>query len=359
VKRLSSVAVAASIFLITACGGSSGPKKLDHEGLVAKVSPSVVELSGKYGDDSVGGTGSIIDAQKGLILTNAHVIAGVSALKAKVKDQQEVPARVLAQAPCEDVALVQLGQNPGDLAALPFGSSGSVRNGQHVTAFGYPASFEDPEKQHVVNTEGSVSSKDVAADPDPSLPHYPSTIQHQAPINPGNSGGPLVDDYGRLIGMNTLGNTETGGRAIQGQGYAISIDHIKTLLPNLRAGKDEAYMGWALIPVSELDLASLFEQTGFATASLGQEVKDFLQRNNEDGLFVLGVDSGSPAQRNHFSDGDLVTRIDDTSVKSVGDVCDILESKGPGDQIVVAGRYITSGSEDDFLNEWTEPVRLR
>ena len=79
-----------------------------------------------------------------------------------------------------------------------------MKTGQHVRAFGFPESL-DVTQMSV--TEGSVSAAGVAGAPGGDLPDYPSTIQHQAPINPGNSGGPLVDDPGRVVGVNSLSSS--------------------------------------------------------------------------------------------------------------------------------------------------------
>jgi S1-C subfamily serine protease len=269
---------------------------------------------------------------------------------------------VLAQAPCDDLAVVQLVNAPAGLKAVKIGSSSKIKSGEQVTALGYPASFSNPETQTVVSTNGTVSSPNVAAEPDPSLPKYPQTIQHQAPLNPGNSGGPLVNGKGELVGINTLGNTQQGGRTIQGQYYAIAIDRIKTLLPNLEAGKSQAYVGWSLTPVDQVNLAGIFSQDpDFQSARLGATVQSLLRRNNVTGLYVLDTDTGSPAKQGKLFFGDLITSIEGTPVKTVSDVCDIVQSKGPGDKIIVRGRYLNSASNVDkvLVVPWRTEVTLR
>src|SRR5205085_9148340 len=98
-----------SALAVGGCGGG-GSSTLSQQDLITKVKPTVVELTGKREDQTVGGSGVVIDAKKGLVLTNEHVVAGVSALKVKVGDNAATagPARVLAQAPCDDLAVVQL-----------------------------------------------------------------------------------------------------------------------------------------------------------------------------------------------------------------------------------------------------------
>ncbi len=332
--------------LIAGCGGG-GSSTLSQQDLITKVKPTVVELTGKQGDSTVGGTGVVIDAKKGLILTAEHVVAGVSALKVKVGDNAATagPARVLAQAPCDDLAVVQMVNPPAGLKQATLGSSAKVKSGEQVTVLGYPASFSNPETQTVVSTNGTVSSANVAAEPDPSLPKYPSTIQHQAPVNPGNSGGPLVNTKGEVIGINTLRNSNQGGRTIQGQYYAISIDRIKTILPSLEAGKSQSYVGWSLAPVDQVNLAKIFAaDPDFQSARLGTAARSYINRNGLKGLYVLDTTTGSPAKNAKLFFGDFITSVEGTPVKTVAEMCDIIQSHGPGDKLAVRGRYLNSTS---------------
>lgn len=353
----------ATAALVAGCGGGGGSSTLSQQDLITKVKPTVVELAGKRGEQSVGGSGVVIDAKRGLVLTNEHVVAGISALKAKVGDNAATagPARVLAQAPCDDLAVVQLVNIPAGLQQVKIGSSAAVKSGEQVTVLGYPASFSNPETQTVVSTNGTVSSTNVAAAPDPSLPKYPSTIQHQAPVNPGNSGGPLVNSKGELIGINTLGNTQQGGRTIQGQYYAIAMDRIKTLLPNLEAGKNQAYVGWSVAPLDQVPLSTAFKDDPvFQSSKLGNTVQGILKRNSVTGLYVLDATTGSPAKAAKLGFGDLILSIEGTPVKSVSDMCDIIQSHGPGDKLGVRGRYLNSAANlNQVLVRWRTQVTLK
>ena len=366
-KRGVTVFMAVAALLVTACGGggddgdgsASQPTTTAVKTLTAKeifdiALPSTVALTAKQGDADVGGTGVIYDAAKGLIITNSHVVAGTAALKVRVGDQAPVPARVLGVAPCEDVAVVQFATVPPGLKELKFGSSATVTNQDQVYAFGFPASFADPTTQKLVSTSGTVQSPDVAAEPDPSLPRYPHTIQHSATINPGNSGGPLLNDKAELIGINTLGNTE-----LQGQYYAISIDHIKPLLPDLAAGKSQADVGWDAAPFSQVPLSQVFEATGYGTAEQGRQADQLLVNAGIDGLFVWGASPGSPAEEAEIEGGDLIETINNVPVTSMKEVCDVLQSASPGQVLEVEGRWLLSGGgEHDFGDEWTTKVTL-
>lgn len=361
--RLLALAPLVAAASLSACGGG---EEFSEAQLVSDVRPSVVQITGRVGDSVSSGTGVVIDAKRGLVLTNAHVIAGASALRAKAGDRAatEGPARVVAQAPCEDLAVIAFSEPTAGLKALPLGDSSKVEVGQHVTALGYPTSFENPEQQRVVATDGTVSSTNVAAEPDPSLPRYTSTIQHQAPVNPGNSGGPLVDDDGRLVGINTLANTQQNDRPVQGQYYAISVNHAKRFLPSLTAGRDRAYLGWSLAPLATVPVADVFagdtDWKADGRARLGAETQAELERSGVDGMFVLGSDTGSVAQEANIIFGDLVTSIEGASVTSMKDACAILESKAPGDQVKVRGRYLNSAKDaGQVLKRWSAELDVR
>ena len=253
-----------------------------------------------------GGSGIVIDADKGLVLTNAHVIVGQSSIKATIGGE-EVNARVLGQAPCEDLAVIELNPNPGKLTEAVLGSAGaSAGPGSKVTALGYPGAFErEVSERRLQTTSGTITSSVGPATLGKTLPKLPAVIQHQAPISPGNSGGPLLNSENEVIGINTVASSG------QNQNGAISINRAKSLLPSLERGEDVAYVGWDLTALEGDDGSQL--------------------------LFVQGVDDGSPADRARLIFGDAVTRVAGTPVTTVPEVCDILGSKGPGDSVKVSG----------------------
>jgi S1-C subfamily serine protease len=351
------LALAAGCCAVAACGGgssgrSSTPARLNSEQLVAKARPATVKLFGRFGAATASGSGAVIDLQRGYVLTNDHVVAGVEALKAQTSTGQITPARVVARAPCEDVALVELPEHPGGLRAFPLGRSATVKAGQHVSVLGYPGRFPGSDTNFSF-TDGTVSDPHTSADLGPSSPRYTEVIQHQAAVNHGNSGGPLVDDYGRLIGLNTLTGAG-GGDQTQGQYYAIAIDRInRVLLRDLEAGRSVENLGWTLVPVSSEVLNS------FYTRDLANSVTDFLNKTGETrGLMVLDTDPGSVAERNHFVQGDYITAINETPVTSLADVCEIVQSKGPGGPLRVTGRALSPTNTGNFGGQFTESMSV-
>jgi len=331
---------------LSACGG--GKEALDPQEITEQSEPSVVHLQGKQGTGEVIGTGVVFDAEEGFVLTNAHVITGVSSLKAKVAGGTEVPARVIATAPCDDLAVVELSSVPEDVTAVPLAESDAVKPGEPVTALGYPENLASASDQSLVSTTGNVSAVDVSTSIDPSLPEYPSLIQHQATINPGNSGGPLVNQYGELVGINTLGYRGASGE-VQNQSYAIAIDHVQDLLPDLSAGNSYADLGWVLAPVSYVNVQEYSRK--FSQREMDRLLK-FSGLDEE--LFVRAVAPGSPVTKAHIHFGDLIKKINGTPVKTVGDVCDVVQSAAPGSALRVRGSYFYTqrGDQNDEFYKW-------
>ena len=353
--------VAGAVFAV-GCGGSDEPTTLTPAQIVDRAGPATVQLSGRFGDGVASGSGAVIDSQRGLVLTNAHVVSGVEGLKAQINDAKTVPARVVAQAPCDDVALVELVAPPADLRAFSLGSSARLKAGQHVAVLGYPGTLEATatgSSSRLTVTDGTVSNPETTAELGPSSPRYPALIQHQAPVNHGNSGGPLVDDFGRLVGLNTLtGAGSDAGNQTQGQYYAIAIDRIKeALLPTLRQRKDIGDLGWTLSAVTTDLLYAYYGESG---RELADSVIEYLDAVDEtEGLMVLGTDPGSPAERNHFVVGDYITAINGTPVRSVADVCEIIDAKSGGDVLRVSGRLLSSDTpSESFGDEYSEDIRI-
>jgi S1-C subfamily serine protease len=361
--RISPVVAA---LIVSGCGGSSkppkpkGPQKLTEQQLIASSSPSVVRIQGATG----GGSGFVIDAAQQLVLTNAHVVVGNSALKAQVGNDTSTstPAQVVAASPCDDLAVVKLVDHVPGLKGLQAASSSTVQPGDQVTVLGFPASAQSGpgaaglvgQSSTVVSNTGTVSQAAVqvntdphSANYDPSSPAYQSTIVHQAPVNPGNSGGPLLNQFGRVIGINTLGGSQT-----QGQYYSISMDYANRLLPDLKAGHSHGLVGWQLTQLSA-DNPSLTQalQTLYGGDNYGHVTQlsaltaDFLKANPPTtGMYDQADQPGSPAANASVS-GYLIYKIDHQPVHTFQDICDHVNSASPG-QTIHLSTYNIDGTTD-------------
>jgi S1-C subfamily serine protease len=199
--------------------------KLDHD--VAKV----LELP----NDRIGkGTGWVLDAKRGEIVTNAHVASAGQTVKVALPGGKARDARVVAINFCQDVALVRTPDTAG-LRTMPLVTQDRLSEGDPVVAIGFPGTLAvgDP----LTTTSGVISivqAKDQS-------PMYPDVVQTDAAINGGNSGGPLLDRDGRLVGMNTYGATSK-----QNQNYAIATDHLTRINRDLRAGRSTGWLGYIL-----------------------------------------------------------------------------------------------------------------
>jgi S1-C subfamily serine protease len=284
-------------------------------------------------------------------------MAGLTAAKAKSFADDKTAIRLVGAAPCEDITLARMREVPPGVKAMKIGDSTKVQNEDTVVALGYPLTLQEfLEDQKVVSTSGTVSVPDVTATLGPSSPKYDSTIQHTATINPGNSGGPLLNDHAELIGINTL--AVTGGR-VTNEFYAISTEHIDKFLPRLRQGKKIDYAGWELTTLLDVSLPQLFQQTGFGTAEQRQQAEQYLKSKGIDGMFVLGATTGSPVDEAKIAGGDLITDIQNASVRTGQEVCDVLESSSPGDTLRIDGVYLTSGGRAHFGERWVSRIKLQ
>ena len=367
--RLAALSVAGlTLALASGCGGGeeSKPAKLSEQQLIKTLTPSVVRIQGTTG----GGSGVVIDASKGLVLTNYHVIAANTALKAQVGNEtnSSTPVQVVAVSPCDDLALVKLTDRVPNLHAASFGNSAKVVPGDPVTSLGFPASSQSGpgasglvgQSSTVVANTGTVSQASISvntneadANFDPASPPYPSMIAHNATINPGNSGGPLVNDEGKVIGINTLSLNNS-----QGTFYSITSEYAQRVLPRLESGESIGYVGWNLAPLitsnnTELqkELEEYAQSSGFA--KVGKQLSElnvkFLETVHGDGLFDKIDDAGSPAEHSRL-EGQEILAINKTPVHSINQMCSIVSSASPGTALQLDLYNIQRGSKPEEVS---------
>lgn len=298
---------------------SPSPSKLSEPDLIAKAFKASVLLSGKSQNQTFAGTGWVVDASKGFIVTNSHVVSGLSGLKIKFNDGSESPGQVVAKNPCDDLAVVKAVNKPDNLTQLNVGDAKTLRPGDHVTSIGFPNSIQSgAPNEKPTSTEGSVNAVDLSAAPADDLPKFTSLIQHQAQIAPGNSGGPLLNDFGDVVGVNAIGNT-----ALQ-TNYAISSKVVKNDLSDLESGKSTDDVGWRLLPVDST-VSNQIQYLGGTVSTDPSQV----------GMYIDGVDSGLPADNGKVIAGDMLINIEGTHVTTIAQMCDIVLAKGAGQTISV------------------------
>jgi S1-C subfamily serine protease len=225
------------VFLATR-GGKPSPAEI-----VADAKQRTVLVQAKIPGGTSSGTGFVLDAGHGLVVTNFHVVNGGQAFRIGV-DGDLRTARVASAAPCDDLAVLQVDDNSG-LKSFPLGSQKNLKQGDQVVAVGFPAnaSLDD----NLTSTAGVVSAVQSSfREPSVDGPTYPNVVQTDAALNPGNSGGPLIDERKELVGVNTATITSIGGQPIQGQGYAIGVDRVKQVVGTLRTGRSQGWAGFGL-----------------------------------------------------------------------------------------------------------------
>ncbi|WP_369170802.1 S1C family serine protease [Streptomyces sp. R28] len=349
-------ATACASAVLIAVGGTTAhavPADDSPEEIFTKAAPATVHLMVTTAGGEFQGTGFVYDADKGLILTNAHVVDGMTALKVGIENKDPVAAQVVGSDPCQDLAVVKLDAPQEDLKELEFGDGDDVETTDEVMAIGYPSSLENSADQRAIFTSGTVQSPDVAADPSPSLPHYPATVQHSAAINPGNSGGPLLNSDGKVVGVNTLVNTEA-----QGQYYSITGEHAQAQIAGLAAGAKKNDAGWAVYSLDDEYLVDYFPDAEDQQI-VGQAQQEFLQ-NDVHGLLVQSTTANSPAAKAELSTGDVITHVKGSPVDTVSALCDVLQSATPGEELSVEGIYGIGAEEIDKqpLDTWETNLTL-
>jgi S1-C subfamily serine protease len=260
------VAALGTLFATGVLGGDDEdppppPAELTTAQIVERVTPSTVQILARTEDSGAGGTGWVLDAQQGLIVTNQHVINEGETFEVVVQGTPR-PASLVGTAPCDDIAVLRVADT-SNLVTLPLANQGDLRAGDEVVAVGFPGTASQ-QSQLTVNT-GVISVVRTTYDEENGVdvPNYPNVIQTDTAINPGNSGGPLVDRQGRLVGVNSAGVTSRRGRIIQGQNYAVGVDRVKELIPDLTAGRSQFWVGIGLDYVPEPPSTSSITQPGF------------------------------------------------------------------------------------------------
>ena len=314
--------------------GDQHPAELTSQELYALGERSVFLIQGRRPDDFIGfGTGFLVDKEGAMGVTNAHVVEGLSAITGRFNTGESAALHVIASDPCSDLAVVHFSSDlPKQAEAIIFGSSDAVKPGDTVTVLGYPSTLtQNPAEQKLLITSGLVNATKVPAR-GAGLPEYKDTIQHGATVNFGNSGGPLLDHHGRLVGINTLTNLGSQNAPVQGQFYSISSDSARTeILDKLLKGDSPNNLGWAVEDYYPGYFASLDRSRGPALDTL------LGNAGIKGGLYVKAVTPGSGASKAGIKSGMLLTKLQNTSVATVAEMCAIAESILPGTVAEVDG----------------------
>ncbi|MBS1769054.1 MAG: trypsin-like peptidase domain-containing protein [Acidobacteria bacterium] len=265
------------------------------------------------------GSGSVIDPN-GDVLTNYHVIEGAQKLSVSFGGDKTYPAKVIGGDPDTDLAVIRIENPPAGLTVVPLGDSDKLIVGQKVLAIGNPFGLDRTLTTGVISglqrPIRAVNGRPIDA-----------AIQTDASINPGNSGGPLLDKYGKMIGINSQILSPQGGSV--GVGFAVPVNIAKRVVPQL-------------IQFGEVRRPKL----GASTMSVASLLDQGARLPVESGLLIRSVTQGSPAaasglkglsQANDGSIllGDIIESIDGEKLTTNDDLYRLLDKKQIGDTIQI------------------------
>ena len=310
------LALGVGVLALSRNGDDDAPARAVTEDIVAKARPGTVYVRSRGIGQESSGTGVIVDAAKGLVLTNFHVIALGPDLQAGTPQRLD-DAEVRAAAPCEDLALLHV-EGLENRRAIPLGRQSDVLQGDQVVALGYPASASGGEE--LTSTAGVVSSvRTPLRIPAPDQPHFTNLVQTDAALGPGNSGGPLVGGGGRLVGINTILFTGSAEQPGSDQGYAIGVDTVREVLSDFREGRSRAWFGAGLLTPPP----GILREQGLPP-----------------GMLVTGAQEGTTAEKLRLEEV-LLTAIDGRRVRSsLASYCRAVGDAQSGDELdmtVLAG----------------------
>lgn len=299
-------------------------KPLDIQGVLARAQPAVVSIQteafvqadqffGRVQRVQGAGTGMVLTPD-GEVLTNNHVVEGAQEIRVTFDGESEPRRADLVGAdPANDVAILKIRDASG-LPTVVLGSSEGLRVGDDVVAIGNALALAGG----LTVTRGIVSALDRSVGD--TTERLDNLIQTDTAINSGNSGGPLVNAAGEVIGVNTVViRASENGAPVENIGFAIAIDAVKTILPNLRTGAPT--VGVAFVGVATVDL----------TAALAQRLGVPVDK----GAVIESLTPGSPADAAGLRPGDVIVRAGSKSVATSQQLITAVRASKPGSALAL------------------------
>ena len=275
----------------------------------------------RYRRTQSAGSGVVIDAELGYIVTNNHVVHGADEISVGLADGRNLKAELLGLDPQVDLALLRV--EADELVAITYADSGALRVGDFVVAIGNPFGLNQTVTSGIVSALGRSGL---------GIEGFEDFIQTDAPINPGNSGGALVDLSGKLVGINTAIFAPSGGNI--GIGFAIPSNMVRAVAEQLIA-KGEVNRGFVGAVVQPLN-RELAEAFGVLT-DIGAPR----------GVVVVDVEAGSSAEKAGLLPGDVITSMGQKSISTVADFSSQAAIMFIGDEFDVS--YIRRGERRTTL----------
>jgi Do/DeqQ family serine protease len=284
-------------------GGPEDPWQRFHRGLRQREED---EDDGDGANPQFGLGSGVIVSPEGYLLTNSHVVAGASEIEVQLLDGREAKARLVGSDPETDVAVLKVELE--NLPVIALGDVEQLRVGDPVLAIGNPFNVGQTVTSGIVSALGRNQL---------GINTFENFIQTDAAINPGNSGGALVDEQGRLVGINTAIFSRSGGSL--GIGFAVPVSTASQIMQALVADGQVA-RGWI----------------GVVTRELTPEFVDAFKLKVSQGVLISEVVGSAPAARAGIKPGDVVTRVAGTAVQSPAELLAAVAALKPQSQAVIA-----------------------
>ena len=249
------------------------------------------------------GSGVVVDAGAGLVVTNNHVIENMSEVKVAFADKREVEATILLRDPRTDLAVLKLA-DAKNLTAIELADTDELQVGDIVLAMGNPFGVGQTVTQGIVS---ALARTQIG------VGDAQSFIQTDAAINPGNSGGALVDVNGHLVGINTAMYSRSGGSS--GIGFAIPVSSARNIMEQI-IQNGAVTRGWIGVEAQEIT-PELAESFGLP---------------DSEGALIAGVVRGSPADAAGIRPGDVLLTVGDKPVKDPQVMLDVIAELKPDER---------------------------
>lgn len=260
------------------------------------------------------GSGVVLSAD-GYIVTNYHVVEGGSAYKVTVAGVTH-DAELVGSDPSSDIAVLKA-EDASGLTPIELGDSDNLVIGEWVMSIGSPFGLDQSVATGIVSATSRSqimdSSTDAFGRSTGEYTIYPNMIQTDAAINPGNSGGALVDENGKLIGINTLITSYSGNYS--GVGFAIPVNYAVNIAQQIIDGETPTHA-----------------QLGVSLTTVNAQVAKRYGLSVDSGAYVTAVSSDSGAESADIQEGDIIVAFDGESVSSASDLMLDVRTKSPGDK---------------------------
>ena len=235
------------------------------------------------------GSGVIVDAREGLIMTNAHVVRGADEVQVTLTDRRVLDAEIMGTDPATDIAILKV--EARGLSELDFADSEDIRVGDYVIAIGNPFGLGQTVTSGIVSALGRTSG----------TTDYSDFIQTDASINPGNSGGALINSKGELVGINTAIISRSGGN--NGIGFAVPANMAEGVMRQL-------------VEYGEVRRGRI----GVLIADVTPTLQEAYDLSVDRGALVQSVSEGTPAEKAGLQAGDVIVGFNGEEIVSGGDI---------------------------------------